>query len=118
MNANYATNAGTADLAKSASSAAFATNAQEAVHAIDSDKAVEAQRATNATYAIVSKEAERLNLASNMIYISPESHMMIFMAPGQDPNKSIIFDLVNNTIFNVKQISDPSGNVYAIQAAG
>jgi hypothetical protein len=109
MNANYASNAGTAQEATHASSA---TSASEATHAVSADNAVEAQRAINATYAIVSKEAERLNLASNMIYIDPGNHLMIFAPPGADPNVCIMFDLVNRTIANVAQISRPDGTLY------
>jgi hypothetical protein len=97
MIANYATNAGTAQDATRASNAAYAT---EANHSLSADKAVECQRAINSTYCIVAKEAERLNLASNMIYIDPENHYIRFLAPGVDVAKSITFDLVNGIIYN------------------
>jgi hypothetical protein len=104
MNANYATNAGTAQEATHASNATYAT---EATHSISADKAVESQRAINSTYCIVAKEAERLNLAGNMIYIDPENHYMLFMVPGGDAAKSITFDLVNGVIYNASFPAPP-----------
>jgi hypothetical protein len=99
MNANYATEAGSAKTATYASSAGSAEQAKQATQAV------------NSNYAQVSKEAERLNLGGTMIYIDPSSHLLIFTAPNMDINKSLMIDVLNRNIMNVNSISDINGNV-------
>jgi hypothetical protein len=101
MNANYATEAGSAKNASYASAAGNATTA---------DSAKLANQAVNATYAQVSKEAERLNLGGTMIYIDPSNRYIIFTAPNMDINKSLMIDVVNRNILNVNLIADINGN--------
>jgi hypothetical protein len=86
MNANYATQAGSAETAKTAHSA------------------------VNANYAQIAKEAERLNLGGTMIYVDPASHLIIFNVQGTDINKSLMIDPVNRNIMNVNIITDSDGN--------
>jgi hypothetical protein len=83
MNASYATQAGSADYAKSA---------------------------VNSNYAQVAKEAERLNLGGTMIYVDPASHLIIFNVLGTDLNHSLMIDPVNRNILNVNLITDVDGN--------
>jgi hypothetical protein len=89
MNANYATQAGTADTAN------YATSSKTAV---------------NANYAQVSKEAERLNLGGTMIYIDSASHLIVFTVQGMDLSQSLMIDPVNRNILNVNAIFDINGS--------
>jgi hypothetical protein len=114
-NASYATEAGSAQTAKSASRAAEAGHATEADHAIS---ASDSDRAVNSTYALVAKEAERVNAGGNGITILTESHYLIFLTPGLPPDKCVMIDLQNRTILNVAGITTPDGVPYAAQEAG
>jgi hypothetical protein len=103
MNANYATEAG------SAKTAVSARHATEADHA---QKATDSERATNSNYAIISKEAERLNCGGNIIHIISESGYVIFMPPGANASECVMLDLKNRSFYNVAQIARPDGTVF------
>jgi hypothetical protein len=62
---------------------------------------------------MVSREAERLNVAGNFVYIDPTNHYLILYIEGTDPSQGIIFDLANHRMFNVEQITASGGNSYA-----
>jgi predicted nucleic acid-binding Zn-ribbon protein len=121
LNANYATEAGSAQSAKTASEAAHAAeagHAEEADHSVEAkhaDSAIEAEKATNSTYAVVSKEAERLNLAGDGIAIVTEGHYLIFLTPGLKPEQCLMIDLAHRYIINAQAITDPEGTPYQIQ---
>jgi hypothetical protein len=99
-----------------------ANYAREANHAVKADRADKSDRADRAdkcdtaqqaTYAMISKEAERLNLAGNMIFIDPTNHYIVMALENQDPSKAMIFDIANRAIYNVDQISKSDGTLYS-----
>jgi hypothetical protein len=115
LTANYATEAGNATTAKSASRAAEAGHASEADHAI---QASDSDRATNSTYAQLAKEAERLNIGGNGIFISADSHLIVFLTPGLKPEECVMLDMQNRTLMNVASITTPDGYPYTVETPG
>jgi hypothetical protein len=106
--ADYALQAG------SARTATFADRAQQATQATQADKAQEAQHAKQSDYTNIAKQAERLILGGDNVYIDSTSHYVIFYNQGADPAKSIILDIGNRSLFNVDQISNSEGVTYAL----
>jgi hypothetical protein len=98
VQANYANEAG---------------KAGRADFALRADQADKSRTAEQATYAMVSREAERLNVAGNFAYIDLTNHYLILYIEGTGPSQGIIFDLANHTMLNVEQISASDGNSFA-----
>jgi hypothetical protein len=60
-----------------------------------------AKNAYQATIASMALEAQKLNLAGDMIIIDTASHYVILVGANQDPDTSITFDLINRTVSNL-----------------
>jgi hypothetical protein len=104
VQATYAVDAG------KAARADFAMRADDAERA---ESAKVAEQAKQATYAMISREAERLNVAGTIAYIDSTNHYLIMYVEGTDPGTGMIFDILNHSLMNVDSISDSGGTSYS-----
>jgi hypothetical protein len=60
-----------------------------------------AKSSYQATIASMALEAQKLNLAGDMIIMDPSRHYVLMVGANQDPETSIIFDLLNRVVYNI-----------------
>jgi hypothetical protein len=67
-----------------------------------------AKNAYQATIASMALEAQKLNLAGDMIIVDPTRHYIIMTSGNQDLENAITIDLVNRVAYNLTVVPPPT----------
>jgi hypothetical protein len=78
----------------------------EGTHVAQADYAKNSYQATIASMAL---EAQKLNMAGDMVVMDTSRHYVVFVGANQDLNTSISLDLMNRTAYNMTVVP-PAGS--------